>query len=408
MSAMAVHLHLDCVGGISGDMFLAALLDAHPEARPALDAAVARLSGPGGGPGELAIVAEAHADHVFAGTRVSVRHPPEHAHRTLRQVFDRLAAAGLDPAVRARAEDMFRRLAACEARIHGVGLDQVQMHEVSAWDSIADIVGAAALIEALGIASCTVSSLPFGAGRVRSAHGPLPVPAPATSMLLDGFRVVDDGQPGERVTPTGAVILRHLEASQQPLTGPHSIGRQGFGFGSRKLPGISNVLRALFLTPGNATHAESPLRERIGEVAFEIDDQSGEELAAALDALRGEDGVLDVLQSPAFGKKGRSVVQVRVLCALPRRDAVATACLSLTASLGVRLGECERLVLPRHVVTTTVDGVPIRVKLVRRPDGSRTAKAEMDDLAGVPSQRRRRLRQAAEEQALRHVDDGDA
>ena len=405
---MAVHLHLDCVGGISGDMFLAAVLDAHPEARPALDAAVARLSGPGGGPDELAIVAEPHADHVFAGTRVTVRHPPEHAHRTLRQIFERLTAAGLDTPVRQRAEDMFRRLAACEARIHGVSVDQVQMHEVSAWDSIADIVGAAALIEALDVTSCSVSSIPFGAGRVRSAHGPLPVPAPATSMLLDGFRVVDDGQPGERVTPTGAVILRHLEASQAPLTGPYTMGRQGFGFGTRQLPGISNVLRALFLTPLEAADAKGLLREKIGEVAFEIDDQSGEELAVALEALRAEDGVLDVLQSPAFGKKGRSVVQVRVLCIRDRRDDVAAACLSLTTTLGVRLSECERLILPRRSVTTTVDGVSIRVKLATRPDGSQSAKAEMDDLAGVAPPQRHRLRREAECQALQKKDEDDA
>ena len=404
---MAVHLHLDCIGGISGDMFLAALLDAHPEAQPCVDAAMRLLAGPGGGPNDLSIQVAAHADHVFAGTRVTVSHPPQHAHRSLRQVLDRLAAAGLDSAVRQRAEDMFRRLAACEARIHGVGIDQVQMHEVSAWDSIADIVGAAALIEALGITSCTVSSLPFGAGRVRSAHGPLPVPAPATSMLLDGYRVVDDGLPGERVTPTGAVILRHLAASQEPLRGPHILGRQGFGFGSRTMPGLSNLLRSLFLTPVAAAAKDMPSRERIGEVAFDIDDQSGEELAAALAALRDEEGVLDVLQSPAFGKKGRSVTQVRVLCALARRDDVAASCLSQTSTLGVRLGECERLILPRRQVTIVVDGVPIRVKLARRPDGSQTAKAEMDDLAPAPPGQRQSLRRVAEERALQNTDDRD-
>ena len=227
-------------------------------------------------------------------------------------------------------------------------------------------------------------------------------------MLLDGFRVVDDGQPGERVTPTGAVILCHLEASQAPLLGSHILGRQGFGFGSRQLPGISNVLRALFLVPSGGMDQHGLSREWIGEVAFEIDDQSGEELAAALETLRATEGVFDVLQSPAFGKKGRSVVQVRVLCALGRRDDVATACLSLTTTLGVRLAACERLILPRRQVTMTVDGVPIRVKLARRPDGSRTAKAEMDDLAGLAPQQRRRLRRKAEELALQNSDDNDA
>lgn len=390
---MGLHLHLDAIGGIAGDMFLAALIDARPELAAVVTAAIDGLATPEG----LTVAAVAHRDGTFAGTRFAVQRPHEHPHRTLDDVLALIGAGGLAPAVGGRAADMFRRLAAAEARVHGIDIANVHLHEVSGWDSIADIVGAAAAIEALGIGSCSVSDLPLGSGRVRSAHGPLPVPAPATAALLDGYRFVDDGHPGERVTPTGAVILRHLEATQDGPVGGRRIAGQGFGFGTRTMDGLSNVLRALLLgTGGPGTD-----RDRVGEVAFEVDDQSAEDLAQGLDRLRDNPHVLDVIQSPAFGKKGRLAVAIRVLCAPAAMDEVADACLSETATLGVRLGLAERRVLARRMVTVQVHGRPIRVKVADRPDGSRTAKAEAEDLAGAGSAvERRRLAQAAERTAL--------
>jgi pyridinium-3,5-bisthiocarboxylic acid mononucleotide nickel chelatase len=396
---MSYHLHLDCIGGIAGDMFLAALLDARPDALETVNAAIAAMHGPGG----LSVVAKAHRDHVFAGTHVTVEHPHEHAHRTYRDLKALLAAADLSPAVRQRAEDMFRRLAECESAIHGIALDDVHLHEVAAWDSIADMVGAAALIEYLEITTCSVSALPPGAGRVHSAHGPLPVPAPATVMLLEGYRFEDDGVGGERVTPTGAVILRHLEARQEPFPGGHALRCQGFGFGTKKMDGISNVLRAVLLEPS----AAAPVRDRIGVIAFEVDDQSSEDLSAGLDTLRALHGVLDVIQSPVFGKKGRMGASVQVLCRNDHLEAIAEACLVETATLGVRLSQVERMILPRQERTVTVHGATIRVKLAERPDGTRSAKAEADDIgaAAMTAAERQRLRRAAEEAALKEDDD---
>ena len=397
---MPYHLHLDCIGGIAGDMFLAALLDVRPDALETVNAAIAAMHGPGG----LAVETKPHRDHVFAGTHVTVRHPHEHVHRTYRDIKALLANADLLPAIRVRAEDIFRRLAECEAAIHGIAVDDVHLHEVAAWDSIADMVGAAALIEYLEITSCSVSALPPGSGQVRSAHGPLPVPAPATVKLLEGYRFEDDGIGGERVTPTGAVILCHLQARQDSLPGGHVLRGQGLGFGTKKMEGISNVLRAVLFEPS----ATAPARDRIGVIAFEIDDQSGEELSAGLDVLRGLHGVLDVVQSPVFGKKGRMGASVRVLCLSDHVDAVAEACLVESATLGVRLSQVDRIVLSRHERTVTVDGAAIRVKLAERPDGTLSAKAEADDVsaAAMTAAERQRLRRAAEDAALKDEDDG--
>ncbi|MGY8992756.1 MAG: nickel pincer cofactor biosynthesis protein LarC [Rhodospirillales bacterium] len=396
---MPYHLHLDCIGGIAGDMFLAALLDIRPDALDAVNAAIAAMHGPGG----LSVEAKPHRDHVFAGTHVTVHHPHEHAHRTYRDVKALLANADVLPGIRVRAEDMFRRLAECEAVIHGIPIDDVHLHEVAAWDSIADMVGAAALVECLAITTCSVSALPPGSGRVRSAHGPLPVPAPATVKLLEGYRFEDDGVSGERVTPTGAVILRHLEAHQNQLPGGHVLRGQGLGFGTKKMEGISNVLRAVLFEPS----AAAPARDMIGVIAFEIDDQSGEGLSAGLDVLRALRGVLDVVQSPVFGKKGRMGASVQVLCLSDHMDAVAEACLVETVTLGVRLSQVDRMILPRHERTVIVDGAAIRVKLAERPDGTRSAKAEADDvLAGtITASARQRLRRAAEDAALKDEDD---
>ena len=389
---MGTHLRLDCIGGISGDMFLGALLDACPEHWDGLRDAVAAFGGP-------LPARRSHSDGVFAGTRFTVPDGKDHPARSYREVRSLIEGCSLPAPVRARAGDMFRRLATCEARVHGVSLDDVHFHELSAWDSIVDIVAAAHLIEALDIVSCAVSALPMGSGRVPSSHGALPLPAPATVLLLDGYRMVDDGREGERVTPTGAVILRHLEASQSSmtgtLTGAVTIGRQGFGFGSRTFEGISNVLRVLLLDAPRPAMGD----DRVSQIAFEIDDQSGEELAAALDRLERRDDVIQVLQIPAFGKKGRVTIQVQVLCRTQGTALVAEACLTQTTTIGVRVSEWDRVTLDRRLVSAPVDGAAIGVKLAARPDGAWTAKAEMADLAAHPTlagrQRNRRIAETA-------------
>ena len=212
-SALPRRIHLDAVGGVAGDMFVAALLDAHPGQADGTLAAIRAA----GLPQSVDLRIEPHQDHTLTGTRLDVLLPAENGgeeHTPFRDVRARLNEAGLPSGTHDRAQDIFARLAVAEGAVHGVDAEDVTFHEVGAWDSIADIVGAAHLIEQSGDARWSVSSLPMGSGKVKSAHGNLPLPAPAVVELLKGYTLHDDGLKGERVTPTGAAILAHLGPTQ--------------------------------------------------------------------------------------------------------------------------------------------------------------------------------------------------
>ena len=396
-----MHLHLDPVGGIAGDMFIAALLDAYPELAAGMDTALARLGLPPGASYALL----AHNDGVLSGRRFELSLPADsagsgmghHHHRGLAAIRAAIAAMGLDTAVAARALAIFAILAEAEAAVHGVSVDEVEFHEVGALDSIADIVGAAWIIEALAPATWSVGALPLGSGSVQSAHGALPVPAPAVVKLLQGFVFADDGLPGERVTPTGAAILRHLACVSGAGPRAGRLAASGLGFGARKLPGRANVLRVLAFDL-----SEAPIADERVLLAFEVDDQTAEDLALGLDRLRACEGVLDVLQSPVFGKKGRMAAQVQVLAQPPQLAAILAACFAETATLGVRHQLVARSVLERKETTVAgAAGAAVRVKLARRPGGVLTAKAESENVsAGGDRDGRERLRRASETAAL--------
>ncbi|MGO4123717.1 LarC family nickel insertion protein [Inquilinus sp. YAF38] len=392
-----MELHLDLVGGLAGDMFIAAMLDLFPEREVGLQDSLARTGLLAGVTARLA----PHNDGVLAGRRFLVERTGGagggHDHAAWRRIREGLEASALDPAVRDHAIAIFRHLAEAEARVHGVAVEAVSFHEVGAWDSIADIVGAAHLIAAVGAARWTVGAIPLGSGRVRSAHGPLPVPAPATALLLQGFAVIDDGVGGERVTPTGAAILRHLCGDAARPAQPRIMGATGIGFGTRILPGLSNCVRVLRFDP--VEQAPGFATDAVLVVECEIDDQSGEELALALDRLRAHPAVLDVVQAPVFGKKGRMMAQLRLLALPEARDEVLRLCFAETTTIGLRHSVQARAVLPRRMVEVAAGDRTLRVKAVDRP-GGRTAKAEADDVADVDGHKARKARRRAAEDAV--------
>ena len=398
-----MHLQLDPVGGIAGDMFAAAVLDAWPELETPLLAALERA-----GLDAIATVERVdHADDALTGSRFAVHetrrggcelhvhggddhglggghesaHERAHEHHLYLDIRTLLEQSDLDSDVRARSLDIFARLAAAESAVHGVPVEDVSFHEVGAYDSIADIVCAAWLIERLD-ASWSCGPLPIGRGRIDTSHGRLPVPAPATVELLRGMVVDQATHLGERITPTGAAIVSHLAPSFTPLPGPMRLDRSGTGFGTSRLPGTSNVLRLLAFHPLDELDV-SVHRERIAVCEFEIDDQTGEDLALALDRLRDLHGVLDVSSHAMLGKKGRLAVHVRLLAQIASVESAIDACFRETTTLGVRWHEVSRAALARTSETVTVEGRPVRVKSARRPGGVPTAKAEIDDLASV-------------------------
>jgi len=401
-----LHIHLDAIGGIAGDMFLAAVVDAFPDLEPAILASQRAA----GLPADVQCRFLAHRDDILAGRRFEVDDPHEHAHRHAHAhghhhhhdetpfagIRSRLQSAPIDAHVRARAIDMFTRLAKVEGEVHGVPADAVSFHELGGWDSIADIVGAAVVIARLE-ATWSVSTLPLGRGRVKTAHGWIPMPAPATAKLLTGFDFIDDGLEGERVTPTGAAILSHLAARQDTDRGRKRLLASGCGFGTKTFPGLSNVLRLMAFESIMQKNTQ-PGCDSVAVIAFEVDDQSPEDLAMGLDRLRELPGVLDVLQMAAFGKKGRMSVHVQILADPDAAEPVTAAVFAQTTTLGVRSHVVERRILTREQVQVDLGEHTLRVKLATRGN-VRTAKVESDDLRAVGADcvERARIRRAIED-----------
>jgi uncharacterized protein (TIGR00299 family) protein len=371
-----MHIHLDVVGGISGDMFIGALLDCFPELNDRLNDQIARA----GFSDLVKLSCEPADDGVLTGTKFNVA-PAEdaegHGHRHFSEIKEIINQSELGSSTKQAALAIFQLIGEAEASIHGIAIDKIAFHEVGAWDSIADIVSAAYLISELPVTSWSASTLPLGRGQVKTAHGMLPVPAPATSLLLEGFEFFDDGIEGERITPTGAAILKYLEPSRGLIASGGRLVHSGFGFGTRRFPGISNVLRLLVF---DTAETESWLSDQVLEIEFEVDDQTGEELANALDRIRQFKGVLDVLQKPAFGKKGRPVSAISILGKPEVESDLIRLCFEETTTIGIRKQLVKRSILKREQIIVDHQDGSYRVKVVQRPTHT-SAKAEMDDIS---------------------------
>lgn len=390
------HIHLDVVGGIAGDMFIATLLDAYPDLIEGTVAAVRSA----GVPDDWTVGLES-ADEGLVGSRMRIDPPRdvESDHHDYASIESSIHAAALEPRVRDRALDILRLIADAEAEIHGMTVENVVLHEVGAIDSVADVVGAAYLIEELSPATWSISALPVGGGFVDTDHGRLPVPAPATQLLLNGFPFVDDGIGGERITPTGAAILRYLEPSFRLPDGVFHSAETGHGFGTRELPGVANVLRARGYVAAHRASSD----EQVAVIEFMVDDQTPEDLAVGLDILRDQSGVLEVLQTAVVAKKGRMGFSILVLAEPASLEQTVQACFEQTTTIGLRYRYEERMVLPRTELSGVAD---VSLKVVDRPGGGETAKAEMDDVARHADRHddRQRLRRRVEAAALQEVE----
>jgi uncharacterized protein (TIGR00299 family) protein len=432
--------YLDCIGGISGDMTLGALLDAGLD----VDALLAGLRTLDLPPWELetgrtwksgiaATTVEVVVRGEAAGAAPLVRVPPQdapgqdqpghgHSHehgpshthtppetaplsgagthphthtfphsalrtpqsaigtRTFGEVAALIRASGLPAAVKDKAEAVYRRLAGAEAAVHGSTLDEVHFHEVGAVDSLVDVVGAVYGLHLLGVERVVCSPLPTGRGFVRCAHGLMPVPPPATLELLKGCPLRQVDVEGELVTPTGAALASALAEEFGPL--PAFVPRAvGYGAGHKDFP-FPNVLRIVI---GEETSGPSEALDVL-LIEANIDDQSPQ-LYEEVMASAFEAGALDVWLTPIQMKKNRPAQTLSVLCTPSDREAVTRLIFTETTTLGVRYSNWRRTCLDREWVEVDTPYGTVKVKVGRQDGELRTTTPEFEDC-------RRRAREA--------------
>jgi pyridinium-3,5-bisthiocarboxylic acid mononucleotide nickel chelatase len=351
-------LWLDCFSGISGDMLLGALLDVGLDL-DALRAGLAKLPLTG-----YTLEATRANEHGISGTRLHLRleNDGPHEHRRLVDIAALLDVAQLPERAYRRALAVFARLAQAESAIHGTTPDEVTFHEVGAVDSIVDIVGAALALELLGVDDVYCSELPLTSGRVRSAHGALPVPAPATLELLRGTDAVWRSVPaeGELVTPTGAALVATLARFERPTM---RISAVGYGFGTRQLPWANCLRVALGIAPERHTPPEAGFeRDKVVVIEANIDNMTGEALGWLMDHLLAN-GALDVSYTPVQMKKNRPATLLAVMARPEDASQLAALILRESATLGVRMQTMERLKAGREVDEIETPIGPARVKL---------------------------------------------
>ena len=386
-------LHLDTFSGIAGNMFAAALLDLGLRRRDLVE--------------DLSALAVEHTIRVskvkrgaLAGRYFSVRvpgsrrharshaHPRGHTHahdhgphgaghdqshtRSYTEIARLLERSKLRAPVRDRALAIFTALGEAEAKVHGVGLEAVHFHEVGAVDAIVDVATAAIGLDRLGIDRVTATPVALGHGTVDTAHGRLPLPAPATLELLRGLPTVPAHVAWETVTPTGAAILRVVVDEFTTLPAM-TVERVGIGAGNDRPGPMPNVLRAVL-----GRLPDGPQRDRISVIETNLDDLVPEHFDFLMERLF-EAGALDVSLSHIQMKKNRPGFLVRVLARPSDRDCLARLLFAESTAIGVRVHDHERLILEREVRRVETPHGRVRVKLVRDLDGGLQASAEYDD-----------------------------
>jgi uncharacterized protein (TIGR00299 family) protein len=376
--------YFDCFSGASGDMCLAALLGAGAP-REQLLSLPARLGLSGVG----IRIGEARRGP-FTAQRVEVVVTGGQPHRHLSHLEKMIGAAELAPAVRERALAVFRRLAQAEAEVHGSTVEKVHFHEVGAADALVDVVGTVELLEALGVGEVFASPLPLGRGSVRSEHGVIPVPAPATALLLRGAPVEMPDIEAELVTPTGAALLVTL-VRRWSAPPAFTLERVGLGAGGRDLKERPNVLRVLLGEVGEG----APTRRRVAVLETALDDENPQYVAELLSRLL-ERGALDAMAAPALMKKGRPGHWLVALAEPERAGELAALIMAETTTLGVRCRVEERFELERRLVEVETPFGKVGLKVVTLPGGGERAAPEFEDVRAAARRSGRPLREVAE------------
>jgi uncharacterized protein (TIGR00299 family) protein len=340
--------HFDCFSGASGDMLLGALIDAGVD-EGVIRSAIDSLGLP------IKLTTERVKRAGIAATFARIDAPTEKAHRHLHHVEAIIDKGTLTDRQRDLAKSFFRRLAEAEAAVHGIEIKKVHFHEVGALDSIADFVGVAVGLDALGVERFTSRSVPPGSGTVKCDHGVMPVPAPATALLLCGVPLAPSEVATELTTPTGAAVLTTV-VSEWTDSPRMTVERIGCGAGSKDFPGHANVLRLLVGTAANLASADS-----VWLLETNLDDATGEVIGYACERLLAA-GALDVWTAAIQMKKQRPGVLLSVLAGESEVSNLEAILFRETGTLGVRRCRYERTKQPREESTVTTKWGPVRVK----------------------------------------------
>lgn len=375
--------YFDCLSGISGDMILGALVGAGLDIRR-LENELRKLGLSG-----YRVRVEEVKKRGINGVRFTVDVERDRRGRRLHEILEIIERSGLDDEIKEGGKKIFEELARIEARIHGEGMEEVYLHELGGIDSLIDIFGTLIGVKMLGVGRVYSSPLHLGRGFVKTQHGPLPIPSPATLELLKGLPIYSDGVDGELTTPTGAVLIKTL-AKRFGRMPKMRLLEVGYGAGERELE-VPNLLRVYI-----GEEEEEYERDEVALVQTNIDDMNPEFLDYIIQRLLDE-GALDVFTMPVGMKKGRVGSLLSVLVQKELLDGVILAIFRETTTFGVRIQYLERRRLPRETIHVRTRYGDVRVKIGRLGDRILNISPEYEDCKRVALQKTLPLKEVYDE-----------
>jgi len=357
-------IYFDCFNGISGDMILGALFDLGLD-KLLWDRELSKLGISG-----YTVRVERKRKGPIMGTDVEIIIEDKVMHRHAKEIIDTVRDSRLDNDIKEKSIRVLTRIAEAESAIHNEPLEEVHLHELGGIDTIVDVVGTVTGLKILGVERVYSSPLPLGEGFIDTAHGRLPVPAPATAELLKGVPVYSNGMEGELVTPTGAGIISTLSSSFGPIPAV-KIERIGYGSGKRDFP-IPNMLRAIM---GEVN--EKKQRDTNTVIDVNIDDMNPQICGYVMDKLFNA-GALDVFFTPIYMKKNRPAIKLTIIAPDYAINNLADIIFKETTSIGVRTYQVEKIMLPREIIDIDTPWGDVRVK-VSYINGTPKIMPEYDD-----------------------------
>lgn len=391
-------IYIDCSMGAAGDMLMAALLELHPDPEAFLQRLNTAL------PENVTVTAEQGVKRSISGTRVHVvidgeeeghEHGCHHPQTNIQQIYAKIDALPAPEAVRRNTRAIYERIARAESQVHGRPMENIHLHELGSLDALADVLGVCLLMEELAPEKVLASPVHVGSGTVRCAHGLMPVPAPATELLLHGIPMYSGQIQGELCTPTGAALLAHFVQDFGPMPALR-VEKSGYGLGTKDFE-TANALRVLLGESGQR-------QDRVLELVCNLDDMTPEALGFVQEELMAR-GALDAYTTHIGMKKNRPGIMLTCMCREAQREDMLQCLFRNTSTLGVREYVCDRYTLQRSQRTVETAYGPVRVK---RAEGWGVCreKPEYEDLARIAREQGISLKEA--EALVKKVDDENA